>query len=197
MPKVSDAHREARREEIIAAALRAFAEKGFARTSMADIIAVSGLSVGAIYGHFGGKRELLAAVVDAVLSRRNDELGAAIAQGSPPSPGDAIAMLLRGMIRDGIQPRMLVQIWSEATTDQEIRAIANEALGIISGSMDRALRAWFAAYPEQAPDDVDSAVRRLMPVMLGFGQGFILQRSLFDGFDDDAYLETVRELLPH
>src|SRR5689334_7006825 len=39
MPKVSEAHREARREEIVAAATRAFLAKGFARTSMAEVIA--------------------------------------------------------------------------------------------------------------------------------------------------------------
>lgn len=46
-----------RREEIIAAAIRAFSTKGFSRASMADVIAESGRSAGAIYGHFSGKRE--------------------------------------------------------------------------------------------------------------------------------------------
>jgi hypothetical protein len=40
-------------------------------------------------------------------------------------------------------------------------------------------------------------VRSLLPVMTGLGQGFILQRTILDGFDEDAYLATVRELLPH
>src|SRR5688500_7739550 len=102
MPKVSDAHREARREEIIAAALRAFTAKGFSRTSMADIIAESGLSVGAIYGHFAGKRELVAACAAEVLGRRRAELDEAVAQGNPSCPGEAIAVLVRGMVRDGI-----------------------------------------------------------------------------------------------
>ena len=31
----------------------------------------------------------------------------------------------------------------------------------------------------------------------GLGQGFILQRSIIANFDEDAYLATVRELLPH
>ena len=50
MPKVSEQHREARRDQIVDAALRCFSRKGFQRTSMADIIAESGLSAGAIYG---------------------------------------------------------------------------------------------------------------------------------------------------
>src|SRR5688572_10171327 len=197
MPKVSDAHREARREEIIAAALRAFTAKGFARTSMADIIAESGLSVGAIYGHFAGKRELLAACATEVLGRRRAELVEAIEQGNRPSPGETVAVLVRGMVRDGIDSRALVQLWAEATVDPEIRPIVNHALGIIRDAFDKALRAWFALHPELAPDGVDEEVRRLMPVMAGMGQGFILQRTIVDGFDEDAYLATVRDLLPH
>ena len=55
MPKVSEEYRTARRSEIARAALRCFARKGFDATSMADIIAESGLSAGAIYGHYKSK----------------------------------------------------------------------------------------------------------------------------------------------
>ena len=73
MPKVTAAYREARRDEIIDAALRAFAAKGFQGTSMADVIAEAGLSAGAIYGHFAGKKELFAAVAGRVLDSRSNE----------------------------------------------------------------------------------------------------------------------------
>jgi hypothetical protein len=101
------------------------------------------------------------------------------------------------MLRDGIDSGALVQVWGEATVDPELRSIVNEALAIVRGALDRALRAWFAAHPEQAPNGIDEAVRSLLPVMAGMGQGFILQRSVVDGFDEEAYLATVRELLPH
>ena len=42
MPKITDAHRESRRDQILDAALACFAERGFQATSMADIIAASG-----------------------------------------------------------------------------------------------------------------------------------------------------------
>jgi AcrR family transcriptional regulator len=197
MPKVSEGHREARREEIIAAALRAFTAKGFSRASMADIIAESGLSVGAIYNHFSGKRELLEACATQLVTRRRDELTTSIEHGSVPTPGEAVAMLVRGMVREGIDSRALVQIWAEATVDPDLRVIANEALAIIRDAFERELRAWFAAHPDQAPAGIDEAVRSLLPVLTGLGQGFILQRTIVDGFDEDAYLATVRDLLPH
>jgi AcrR family transcriptional regulator len=49
-----------RREEILAAALEAFTEKGFARATIEDVRRLSGASTGSIYHHFGGKEGLAA-----------------------------------------------------------------------------------------------------------------------------------------
>ncbi len=197
MPRVSKAHREARREEIIAAAIRAFAAKGISRTSMADIIAESGLSVGAIYGHFEGKHELVAAAANQILTRRRHEIDKALEQGPLPTPGEALGLLLRAMLNEAIPPHALVQAWAEGTVDPDMRTIARDALVTIRGAFERALRAWFDAHPEDAPEGVDAAVRRLLPIMTSLGQGFILQYTIFDDFDTEAYLETIRDLLPH
>ena len=51
MPKVTDEYRVARRDEIIDVAIRCFLRQGYARTSVADLVAESGLSAGAIYGN--------------------------------------------------------------------------------------------------------------------------------------------------
>ncbi|MCP2322967.1 AcrR family transcriptional regulator [Hamadaea flava] len=54
------------RQRIIAAASRLFAERGYAKTSVADIQTAVGLTggSGALYKHFRSKEELLRAVVD-------------------------------------------------------------------------------------------------------------------------------------
>lgn len=51
------------RKLLLAAARRAFAEKGFAAASMDDLTAEAGLTRGALYHNFGDKKGLLAAVV--------------------------------------------------------------------------------------------------------------------------------------
>ncbi|MDV3125883.1 TetR/AcrR family transcriptional regulator [Mycobacterium sp. 21AC1] len=53
------------RERLLAAALKLFAAKGYAATSVAEIQLASGLAPGsgALYKHFGSKRELLEAAV--------------------------------------------------------------------------------------------------------------------------------------
>ena len=54
---------EENREKLIAAARRAFAEKGYAASSMDELTASVGLTRGALYHNFGDKKGLLAAVV--------------------------------------------------------------------------------------------------------------------------------------
>ena len=51
-----------RRDKILAAALDSFSERGFAATTIEDVRAASGASVGSIYHHFGGKEGLAAAL---------------------------------------------------------------------------------------------------------------------------------------
>lgn len=67
------------RAKLIAAARKAFAEKGYAAASMDDLTADAGLTRGALYHNFGDKRGLLAAVVDQIdteMAGRAKEIGA-------------------------------------------------------------------------------------------------------------------------
>ena len=52
------------RDQILMTATAVFAEKGFAKTSMNDIVRASGLSKGGVYWHFKSKSELMAAIFD-------------------------------------------------------------------------------------------------------------------------------------
>ncbi|GAA0580890.1 hypothetical protein GCM10010172_77240 [Paractinoplanes ferrugineus] len=63
MPKVSDAHRARRRQQILAAAAACFARHGFHRTSMQDIVTESGVSAGLPYRCLAGKDDIIAAIV--------------------------------------------------------------------------------------------------------------------------------------
>jgi len=55
---------EETRAQLLDAASRVFAERGYDGASIADITRASGLSSGAIYAHFGSKAELFAAVLE-------------------------------------------------------------------------------------------------------------------------------------
>ena len=55
MPRVDDGYLEARRSQIMDAAITCFAREGFHRTTMQDIIAETGLSAGAICRYACGR----------------------------------------------------------------------------------------------------------------------------------------------
>ena len=55
---------EDRREQILGAALRAFAQKGFARTTNKDIAREAGITPGLIYHYFESKEALFRAIIE-------------------------------------------------------------------------------------------------------------------------------------
>ncbi|WP_448005708.1 TetR/AcrR family transcriptional regulator [Agromyces bauzanensis] len=196
MPKVTEAYREARRDEIIGAALRCFSTRGFQRTSMADIIAESGLSAGAIYGHFAGKKELFSAVAARILAARRSELQARRREGPPLSPGQVMATLIDGMRREPFSG-VLIQLWAEAAIDEEMREPVREVLSVVRETVRNAFAEWAAAEPGRVDGDPREWAARLMPVALGLMPGFMVQRAIASDFDEDAYLAMLPEALPH
>src|SRR5215208_7224066 len=97
MPKVTLEHVEARRRQILSAALRCFAREGFHRTTMQDIFREADLSPGAVYSYFKGKDELVIAIVMEMMSFI---AGAAtlfsepLPEGRLRRPGEALAELV-------------------------------------------------------------------------------------------------------
>ena len=68
MPEPTPAPEPGTRERLIHAALRLFAEKGYASTSVADVRQLAGVHSGSLYHFFPGKQELLLAVLDTYLA---------------------------------------------------------------------------------------------------------------------------------
>ncbi len=56
------------RDHILLTATAVFAEKGFAKTSMNDIVRATGLSKGGVYWHFKSKSDLMTAIFDMYFS---------------------------------------------------------------------------------------------------------------------------------
>lgn len=75
----------ATRSRLIDAAAAVFARKGFHGASVDDVAAEAGLTIGALYWHFGGKHELFLALVDQRVARRVGEIRAVNERGTEPS----------------------------------------------------------------------------------------------------------------
>lgn len=65
------------RAKLVAAGRRAFAENGYAAASMDQLTSDAGLTRGALYHHFGGKRGLLEAVIEQIDAEAAERLKAA------------------------------------------------------------------------------------------------------------------------
>ncbi|KRC49534.1 hypothetical protein ASE16_12445 [Leifsonia sp. Root227] len=196
MPKVSEAHRTARRHEIAQAALRCFARNGFQGTSMADIITESGLSAGAIYGHYSSKNELIHLAIMEVLDARFLELAEARAHSPLPSPGEIIGLLLTGMKAQVGELGMLVQVWGEVAHEPELRAMTDAIGARVSGMLTDYLRAWYAHSLGADAEEAGRLAEKYTSLYVGIVQGYVTQSTLFSHFDGDAYLAAASSIQP-
>lgn len=196
VPKVTEEYRRARREEIIAAAVRTFARKGFAAASMADILEEAGVSAGALYGHFKSKAELVYEVATSVVGDRVVDADRLLALDPLPSPGELVGIFMRGVLAEVRQPSMLVQLWGQAVTEPEFRDVAKAIIERIEHVFQRHISLWQQREHGLAKDEADVVAAEQTPLFLSACQGFILQLAILDGFERDAYLVAAAKHLP-
>lgn len=126
MPRVSPEHEQEVRDRIVKASLAVFAERGFHRTTMQDIVRASGLSVGAIYTYFRSKSELILAGCDLITDQELTQLGDRLAAATTYREKVAAAV---GFWFDSVAIErseggsgfLILQAWAEADTDPAIR----------------------------------------------------------------------------
>src|SRR5947209_17368481 len=71
------------RDELLTAALRVFARRGYRQAGVDEIAAAAGYSKGALYWHFSGKEDLLQALVEERIDARMREM-VALLESAPP-----------------------------------------------------------------------------------------------------------------
>jgi AcrR family transcriptional regulator len=91
MPRVAESYLQARRRQIMDAAVTCFARSGFHAATMQDIVAETGLSAGAIYRYFKSKEDIVAAIA----AEHHAPEAAALAEASA---GDDVAAALRSLV---------------------------------------------------------------------------------------------------
>lgn len=90
----------ATREGILDAAMRGFASRGFAATSIREIAAAAGTNVASIAYHFGGKEGLRTACAALVVERMRAATAAAATPASTPAEAEAaLCALVEAMSR--------------------------------------------------------------------------------------------------
>jgi AcrR family transcriptional regulator len=99
-PKLRERQAEFTRQEILAAARRLFAERGFTRTSVRDIAQAAGVSAQTVYDSIGSKQAVVARLNDLIDSEAGigDIVGEAIASQDPLQVAALSARITRAML---------------------------------------------------------------------------------------------------
>lgn len=192
MPKVSEAYLRARRGQILDAACSCFARKGFHKATMQDVCREAGLSPGAVYNYFGGKEEIIEAMVE-----RNDAQNRAFAEEARGAKStfrmlERLAEFHLRSMDDAGGAAVELELWAEATHNPRVRGLLrrdSEGHRLLLEGIVR----WAQERGEIQAGLDPGAVSR---VMISFFQGLMVQRELdSEGMDAREYVEVVKAMV--
>ncbi|TVZ84171.1 TetR/AcrR family transcriptional regulator [Streptomyces sp. BK340] len=195
MPKVTQQHMDARREQILDAARRCFLRDGFHSTSMQDLFAEAGLSAGAVYRHFTSKDEMILAiaeenmrdVLDITLDVATNQQGQSI--------GEALAELLdviRTKSAEEDVAGLAVLVWGEAMRNRSLARRLDDLMGRIRANLITMVR----YQQEQGSLPVNVTAEAIASTMLSVLPGYILQVALLQPAVVAEVPDAVRALWP-
>jgi AcrR family transcriptional regulator len=194
LPKISERRRESRRQEVLDAALACFSENGFHQTGMADIVARSGMSHGAVYGYFRAKDDIIEAL--AADRHQSEALLNSVVQ-KAEDPVEALRALVRAYAEALTDPagapmrRVGIHGWAEALRNRRVHARVVEGIAIprtlIVGLVERAQR--MGRLPRSL--SADSVARSLIALF----QGFVLQVAWGEAIAVDSCIAVVDAML--
>ncbi|MGX1914140.1 TetR/AcrR family transcriptional regulator [Streptomyces phaeochromogenes] len=203
MARVSQAHLDARRRQILDGAARCFARNGFHATSMQDVLKEVDLSAGAVYRYFSGKDELIAAIVTEVLGSIREAFEEAARQTPPPPPDVLVGRVmtqvlgLEGADRLGLAwdgeasfPRLMVQVWTETLRDGELSRVLREGFVTVRAAWVKVVEGYQEAGLMRADIPADHVARTMIAAV----QGFAAQQALFGSAPVEVIQDGLRGL---
>ncbi|HCT75646.1 MAG TPA: TetR/AcrR family transcriptional regulator [Micromonosporaceae bacterium] len=192
MPRVSDEHLANRRRQILDAARTCFLRNGFHATSMQDVIAEAGLSVGAVYRYFKSKNDIVTAIAEEVVGGVNEAIGGLVAQDLPMTE---VVKRALGFVDAQTGPqgvfRLAIQVWAEAMRDPALAKFVNGAYSRIRGNFVELARK--AQKRGELPKTADPEA--VGAVLFGLMPAYALQRVLTGTPDRATFLAGLTALL--
>ena len=188
MPKVSEEHLERRRRQILEAAARCFARKGFHETSLQDIFRESRLSAGAVYRYFKSKDELVQAIGTEIFNRFSSALAAVLSKHPLPGVEEVVGSLAQAAQEMGGEAglvRLAPLGWAEALHDPAMASTARQNLADLRAQMTE----WLARLREDGRLGPEADTTALGATLLALVPGFLVLH-LIGGCIDVATLEA-------
>lgn len=195
MARVTEAHIEARRDQILSAAWTCFARKGYHQITMQEIAEEAGLSAGAIYRYFPGKQAVLLAI-----NQRSQQMSRALVEAArqrAAGPLDTLEVLASTLLSffhteefESVT-RVNIEIWPEVIRSAELRSGMRKELTFWHAAVSALLHE-AKARGELRPDvDPDA----LATVFMCAWEGLRHYRLIDKRFGPQAILDVMNSLL--
>ena len=181
-------------DAILAAAEKLFAERGYADTSLRELIAACGMSTTAFYARFATKDAVLETLLRDLLVDLHDAVAQTLPRAKDPAQGfDKGVDVLVAAIADR---RGLVRIaLTEAAQSPAARAVLRDAYGMLAALLSRQI----ARLVERGRIDVADA-DALAWALVGALTMQVMRWAVFEELGDPALAEalraTARTMLP-
>jgi AcrR family transcriptional regulator len=197
VPRITPERRAANRSLIVAAARRCFSRDGFHQTSMPDIAAEAGVSVGAPYRYFTSKEEIILEIAGDAFRVIFDPIAHSAA--APAQVADLVAAAINPVTAtdpDRTAPvdellRCAVQAWGELLRHEGLRHHAQTGFDRVRDRIAEALRNGQKSGSVPPELDADSGAR----VVIALLHGFVLQHTAFGLTDPAGFTHAIRHLL--
>ena len=178
MPKVTQEHLDARRAQILEGARRAFAQYGYDGATVARLEEATGLSRGAIFHYFRGKKDLFTEVAVEVNRRYIEVI----------TTGGGLAAALRELAKES--PEFMAVLFE---TDVRLRQDEDfvRRLEETSAEMRPGLEAWFVEQRDSGALRTDIDWQDLARFATMVTNGLALRIA----GGDETHVETVVQLL--
>lgn len=195
MPKVTQEHRDARRDQILSAARRCFLRDGFHATSMQDLFAEAGLSSGAVYQYFASKGDMIIAIAEEnirdVVTMIHD-----VATSHPGRPvgsvlADILSILQAKDAQEGLAGLALLT-WSEVLRNAELASRFADLIAQIRADLTALVRTHQSTgnLPPQVPAEA------LAALFISIAPGYLLQLATLGSAAVDGVPAAVQALWP-
>ena len=132
---------EERRRAIVQAALRVFSSASYAGATTAEIAREAGVTEPVLYRHFGSKRDLWAACLDAAWVEFREALDAAMDNALAAPPGSELPLPPSvARWKKALMPNLWMQGITEAGEDREIRKLVARHMRVVHDHCTMRLR---------------------------------------------------------
>jgi AcrR family transcriptional regulator len=148
-----------RRQQLVRAASRLFAERGFRAVSMEDLAAEAGVSGPAVYRHFVSKEALLA---DLLIDVSQQLLEQGTRRSQNPDPNEALTSLIAFHTDFALRDRDLIRI-----QDHDFANLATEDARTVSRLQRAYLGVWVGVLREIEPTLSESVARTKIQAVFG------------------------------